>query len=101
MTRARARLILSEGAMSAEWVKHIRAAIVLQRVQGFVDASDAAKIVNAGGIEIALRRPDPPAPGGGPPPPPGEATPLRESAKAPPPRARITVPALSESDCRS
>ena len=53
MTRARDRLILSEGAMRSEWVEHIRAAVGPERVQAFVDASDAATIVNAGGMKLS------------------------------------------------
>jgi len=96
MTRARDRLILSEGAMSAEWVKHVRAAIGLQRVQGFVDASDAAKIVNAGGIEIVLRRADALAREAGAPPAPGVSTPLAELAETARARLGFIAPPVSE-----
>ncbi len=96
MTRARDRLILSEGAMSAEWVKHVRAAIGLQRVQGFVDASDAAKIVNAGGIEIVLRRADALAREAGAPPAPGVSTPLAELAETARARLGFIAPPASE-----
>ena len=58
MTRARDRLILSEGAMSAEWVKHVRVAVGTEKVDAFVGAADAATIVNADGVEIVLRRAD-------------------------------------------
>ena len=54
MTRARDRLILSEGAMSADWVEHVRVAVGPERVNAFVGASDAATIVNADGVEIVL-----------------------------------------------
>jgi ATP-dependent helicase/nuclease subunit A len=61
MTRARDRLILSEGAMNSDWVGHVLAAIGPERVKAFADAPDAAeseKIVNAGGVEVVLRRAD-------------------------------------------
>jgi ATP-dependent helicase/nuclease subunit A len=96
MTRARDRLILSEGAMSAEWVKHVRAAIGLERVQGFVDASDAAKIVNAGRIEIVLRRADALAREAGAPPAPGVSAPLAELAETARARLGFIAPPVSE-----
>jgi ATP-dependent helicase/nuclease subunit A len=58
MTRARDRLILSEGAMAANWIDHIRAAIGLEQVNAFLGASDTETIVNADGVDIVLRRPD-------------------------------------------
>ncbi len=87
MTRARDRLILSEGAMSAEWIKHIRAAVGLERVQDFVNGSAAAAIVNAGGMEIVLHRADALAREAGTPPAPDVRAPLAELANAA--RARL------------
>ncbi len=96
MTRARDRLILSEGAMSAEWVKHVRAAVGLERVQDFVDASDATKIVNAGGMEIVLRRADALARDAGAPHAPGVPAPLAELADAARARLGFIAPPVSE-----
>ncbi len=58
MTRARDRLILSEGAMNADWIRHIRAAVGPEKVNAFLGASDTEAIVSADGVDIVLRRPD-------------------------------------------
>ncbi len=96
MTRARDRLILSEGAMSAEWVKHIRAAVGLERVQEFVGASDAATIVSAGGMEIVLHRADALAQEADAPPAPDVPAPLAELANAARARLSFIAPPVSE-----
>ncbi len=57
-TRARDRLILSEGAYSGDWTRHLRAAIGLEKIHAFLGAADAETIVNADGVEIALQRAD-------------------------------------------
>jgi ATP-dependent helicase/nuclease subunit A len=58
MTRARDRLILSEGAMGADWIRHIRAAVGPEKVNAFLGASNTEAIVSADGVDIVLRRPD-------------------------------------------
>ncbi len=58
MTRARDRLILSEGAATNDWIKHVRAAVGLEKVIAFLGALDAETIVNASGVDIVLRRAD-------------------------------------------
>ena len=58
MTRARDRLILSEGAPGAEWIGWIRAAVGPEKVTSFVDASNTETIVDASGVRVVLRRPE-------------------------------------------
>ena len=95
-TRARDRLILSEGAMSAEWVKHVRAAIGLEQVQEFVDASDAARIVNTSGTEVVLHRADTLAREAGAPTAPNVPAPLAELAETARARLGFIAPSVSE-----
>ncbi len=105
MTRARDRLILSEGAMSANWIEHIRAAIGLEKVKAFLGAADSETTVNADGVEIVLRRPEALAREAGAEPPRDVSAPLAALAEAararldfiaPPPRELVTSPSALE-----
>jgi ATP-dependent helicase/nuclease subunit A len=96
MTRARDRLILSEGAMSAEWVKQIRSVVGLERVQEFVGASDAAAIVKSNGVEIILHRAQALAREAGAPPTPHVSAPLAELANAARARLGFIAPPVNE-----
>ena len=58
MTRARDRLILSEGAPGADWIKHVRSAVGPEKVDAFLNAADTETIVDAGAVKIVLRRAD-------------------------------------------
>ena len=96
MTRARDRLILSEGAMRSDWVEHVRVAVGPERVNAFVDASDAATIVNADGVKIVLHGADALARQAGAPPAPGVSAPLAELAETARARLAIIAPPVSE-----
>ncbi len=56
MTRARDRLVLSEGASSAEWAGHIRNVIGPERIARFLAATEPETIVEVGGVKVVLRR---------------------------------------------
>ena len=94
MTRARDRLILSEGAMRSDWVEHVRVAVGPERVNAFVDASDAATIVNADGVKIVLHGADALARQAGAPPAPGVSAPLAELAETARARLGFIAPPL-------
>jgi ATP-dependent helicase/nuclease subunit A len=55
MTRARDRLILSEGPGSAEWQKQIRDVIGAQTVADFAGGAQPERVVEAAGVELILR----------------------------------------------
>ena len=105
MTRARDRLILSEGAMDAKWIEHVRAAVGLEKVQAFLGTKHTETIVNTDGVEIVLRRPDALAQETGASFARDPATPLADLAaaararlafSAPPPRELVTSPSALE-----
>ena len=96
MTRARDRLILSEGAMSADWTKHIRAAVGPEKVDTFLGASDIETIVNADGVEIVLRRADALARQASAALPRDESAPLAALAEAARARLAFTAPEVHE-----
>lgn len=56
MTRARDRLILSEGPPGAEWAKQIREAVGPERIEAFLDAPGAEAIIDVAGVKLLLRR---------------------------------------------
>jgi ATP-dependent helicase/nuclease subunit A len=56
MTRARDRLVLSEGASNAEWANHIREVIGLQRIEDFLQSPKADTIVEVDGVSVVIRR---------------------------------------------
>ena len=92
MTRARDRLILSEGAMNADWVRHVRAAVGFEKVSAFLGASETETIVSADGVEIVLRRADALAREAGAPPACDASAPLAELAEAARARLAFTAP---------
>ncbi len=96
MTRARDRLILSEGAMNADWVEHIRAAVGFDKVDAFLAAPDAETLVNAGGVPIVLRRADALAREAGAAPARDESAPLAALAKAARARLAFAAPPVRE-----
>jgi ATP-dependent helicase/nuclease subunit A len=56
MTRARDRLVLSEGASSAEWANHIREVIGSQRIKDFLQSPEADTIVEVDDVSVVIRR---------------------------------------------
>lgn len=65
MTRARDRLILSEGALDSRtpkstWARTIRAFLAERKIDvaGFADSGEPAREFSAGGFALVLRRPD-------------------------------------------
>jgi len=58
MTRARDRLILSEGggARPGKWIRHVRDAIGAERIATFAGGDDPEAIVNTAGGEVVLLR---------------------------------------------
>jgi ATP-dependent helicase/nuclease subunit A len=58
MTRARDRLILSEGASRKEWAEEIRTTIGPERVANFADSSHEEEIVEAAGVKMIFSRAD-------------------------------------------
>ncbi|HTQ25558.1 MAG TPA: UvrD-helicase domain-containing protein, partial [Candidatus Binataceae bacterium] len=93
MTRARDRLILSEGAKKSKssWVDHVRAAVGTDRVEAFVGAAAGDRIVDANGVKVVLRRADALACEPGAKPPGAESSPPAELAAAA--RARLSFAA--------
>ena len=96
MTRARDRLILSEGAIHSDWVRHVRAAIGPDNVKAFADAADAKTIINADGVDVVLRRPEVPTREAGAPSTNGAVAPLAELAAAARARLAFTPPPARE-----
>jgi len=58
MTRARDRLILSEGPSEGEWTRRIREAIGADLVAHFAESANPEEIVGAAGIKVVLSRVD-------------------------------------------
>ncbi|HEY2524898.1 MAG TPA: UvrD-helicase domain-containing protein, partial [Candidatus Binataceae bacterium] len=98
MTRARDRLILSEGAMKSKssWVDHVRAAVGADKVETFVGAAAGEKIVDASGVKVVLRRADALAREPGAQPPAAESPAPGELAAAARVRLGFAAPPLSE-----
>jgi len=96
MTRARDRLILSEGAMSAEWIDYVRAALGPEKIDAFLQASDVESIVNADGVQIVLRRADALAREAGAQPPRVGSASLAELAEAARARLGFSAPPIRE-----
>jgi ATP-dependent helicase/nuclease subunit A len=57
LTRARDRLIVSEGASAGEWVKKIRGLIGADTMEAFIESDSARREILCGGARIVLLRP--------------------------------------------
>jgi ATP-dependent helicase/nuclease subunit A len=57
ITRARDRLILSEGSKPDRWAEQVREFIGKDRIGSFLNSSDAQRSINAGGVDVLLHRP--------------------------------------------
>jgi ATP-dependent helicase/nuclease subunit A len=56
MTRARDRLVLSEGASRAEWSNHMREVVGPQRIENFLQSPAAETIVEVDGVSVVIQR---------------------------------------------